>query len=263
MKKYYNIFKCALMNQLEYRVNFISSFLFSLFTFSVNTLLWLAVVKNNNTVPLAANEIISYYFVTLIVSNMTSTISIYKISDEIRLGDLNKHLLKPYNYAIYQLMLDLPKRIVFIFMNALPLYFIYFLLKDRINLKLSGVKFLFFIFFLVFGYLINFLVDFLIALYSFYFSKVTSLYTSINVFRNISAGVIFPLVVLPKTFFNILKNMPFMYTNYIPTILLIENFNIDEIFRNLLKSFSWFLLLWIVCIITWKKGLKKYSSYGG
>ena len=50
-----------------------------------------------------------------------------------------------------------------------------------------------------------------------------------------------------------------MYTNYIPTILLIENFNIDEIFRNLLKSFSWFLLLWIVCIITWKKGLKKYS----
>ena len=263
MKKYYDIFKCAFMNQLEYRVNFISSFLFSLFTFSVNTLLWLAVAKNNNAIPLVVNDIISYYFVTLIVSNMTSTISIYKISDEIRLGDLNKHLLKPYNYALYQLMLDLPKRIIFIFMNSLPLALIYFLLKDRISLKLSGVKLLFFIFFLLFGYLINFLIDFLIALYSFYFSRVTSLYTSINVFRNISAGVIFPLVVLPKTFLNILKNMPFMYTNYIPTMLLIENFDVSEIIKNLLKSFCWVLLLLIICIITWKKGLKKYSSYGG
>lgn len=263
MEKYYDIFKCAFMNQLEYRVNFISSFLFSLFTFSVNTLLWLAVVKNTNTVPLEVTGIISYYFITLIVSNMTSTISIYKISDEIRLGDLNKHLLKPYNYVLYQLMLDLPKRIIFIFMNSLPLALIYFLLKDKMSLKLSGIKILFFLLFLMFGYLINFLIDFLIALYSFYFSRVTSLYTSINVFRNISAGVIFPLVVLPKSFFNILKNMPFMYTNYVPTMLLIEEFDTGEIFRNFLKSFSWFLLLWIICIITWKKGLKKYSSYGG
>ncbi|AYZ74468.1 ABC transporter permease [Fusobacterium necrophorum] len=263
MEKYYDMFKCAFMNQLEYRVNFISSFLFSLFTFSVNTLLWLAVVKNTNTVPLEVTGIISYYFITLIVSNMTSTISIYKISDEIRLGNLNKHLLKPYNYALYQLMLDLPKRIIFIFMNSLPLALIYFLLKDKMSLKLSGIKILFFLLFLMFGYLINFLIDFLIALYSFYFSRVTSLYTSINVFRNISAGVIFPLVVLPKSFFNILKNMPFMYTNYVPTMLLIEEFDTGEIFRNFLKSFSWFLLLWIICIITWKKGLKKYSSYGG
>ncbi|SQD08354.1 ABC-type uncharacterized transport system, permease component [Fusobacterium necrophorum subsp. necrophorum] len=184
---------------------FISSFLFSLFTFSVNTLLWLAVVKNTNTVPLEVTGIISYYFITLIVSNMTSTISIYKISDEIRLGNLNKHLLKPYNYALYQLMLDLPKRIIFIFMNSLPLALIYFLLKDKMSLKLSGIKILFFLLFLMFGYLINFLIDFLIALYSFYFSRVTSLYTSINVFRNISAGVIFPLVVLPKSFLISLK----------------------------------------------------------
>ncbi|SQD08353.1 ABC-type uncharacterized transport system, permease component [Fusobacterium necrophorum subsp. necrophorum] len=120
-------------------------------------------------------------------------------------------------------------------MNSLPLALIYFLLKDKMSLKLSGIKILFFLLFLMFGYLINFLIDFLIALYSFYFSRVTSLYTSINVFRNISAGVIFPLVVLPKSFFNILKNMPFMYTNYVPTMLLIEEFDTGEIFRNFLN----------------------------
>lgn len=251
------------MEQLEYRVNFISSFIFSLITFSVNTLLWIAVSKNKNTVPLAINGIISYYFITFIVSNMTSTKSVYKISDEIRLGDLNKHLIKPYNYALYQLILDIPKRIIFFFMNGIPLVLVYFLLKSYMDFKINKIKILYFIILLILGYLINFLIDFLIAIYSFYFSKVNSLYTSINVFRNISAGVIFPLVVLPENFLNILKNMPFMYTNYTPTMLLIEDFNITKISTNLIKSFLWAISLLIVCVITWKNGLKKYSSYGG
>lgn len=263
MKKYYHIFRCALINQLEYRVNFISSFLFSLFTFSVNTLLWAAVAKNTNTVPLDINGIISYYYVSLIVSNITLTKSIYKISDDIRLGDLNKYLLKPYNYTLYQIMLDMPRRFVFILMNFIPLALIYTLLNKRITLILSWTKIFYFILFLLMGYFINFFIDFLIALYSFYFSKVSSLYTSINVFRNISAGIIFPLVVLPKSFLSVLKNMPFMYTNYIPTMLLIENFNEIESFKNLLKAFCWLMILAFFCSIVWKKGLKKYSAYGG
>ena len=43
MNTYYKIFKISLANQLEYRANFISGFLFSLVPFTVNVLLWFAV----------------------------------------------------------------------------------------------------------------------------------------------------------------------------------------------------------------------------
>ena len=99
MRKYCGIFRTALANQLEYRVNFISSFLFSLAPFGVNTLLWIAAARGNDGMPLGTEGIVTYYFTTLIVSNITSTTSIFRISDDIRLGNLSQYLLKPYNFV--------------------------------------------------------------------------------------------------------------------------------------------------------------------
>ena len=56
MRKYCGIFRIALANQLEYRVNFISSFLFSLAPFGVNTLLWIAAARGNDGMPLGTPD---------------------------------------------------------------------------------------------------------------------------------------------------------------------------------------------------------------
>ena len=143
MKKYFKIFKISLISYLEYRVNFVLSFLFSLVPFAVSVLLWVAVAKQNEFIKV--KEIVSYYFVVLIVSNITATNSIIKFSDDIRLGELNKYLLKPYNYCFYNLMADLPQRVVFIVMNFIPLLLIYIFLHNYISLNLSLIKIFFFI----------------------------------------------------------------------------------------------------------------------
>ena len=75
MNRYYKVFKISLANQLEYRVNFISGFLFSLFPFTVNVLLWIAVSYQSKDMPFKADGIVSYYFLTLITYNITSTVS--------------------------------------------------------------------------------------------------------------------------------------------------------------------------------------------
>lgn len=263
MNIYYKVFKTSLANQLEYRVNFISGFLFSLFPFTVNVLLWLAVSYQSTDMPLEAGGIVSYYFLTLITYNITSTVSIFKVSDDIRLGTLNTYLIKPYNYAIYQLASDLPHRFVFITMNALPILILYFLLSPYFVFNFFTWKIVFFMLFLFAGYLINFLIDFLIALYSFYFSRVSSLYTSIRVLKNISAGIIFPLVFLPESVFKVLKNLPFAFISHIPVSFLLDNESLYGAFLHLLKAVSWIAVLSVFCAIVWKKGLKKYSAYGG
>lgn len=176
MNAYYKVFKISLANQLEYRVNFISGFLFSLFPFTVNVLLWIAVSYQSKDMPFKADGIVSYYFLTLITYNITSTVSVFKISDDIRLGTLNQYLIKPYNYALYQLASDLPHRFIFIVMNAVPITVLYFLLQRYFVFTLSLWKALFFVLFLIAGYLINFLIDFLIALYSFFFACFFTLY---------------------------------------------------------------------------------------
>ena len=237
------------------------SFLFSLVPFSVSVLLWVAVAKHSEFIKV--KEVVSYYFVILIVKNITTTNSIIRFSDDIRLGELNKYLLKPYNYCFYNLMADLPERIVFIVMNFIPLILIYTFLHNYINLDLSLIKVFFFIIFLILGYLINFFIDFLIGLYSFYFSKVSSLYTSIKVLRNLSAGNIFPLLMLPAKIFLTLQFLPFMYTSYVPTMLLLERTSFDLILKNLFISVVWLTTLCLFSTILWKRGMKRYSAYGG
>ena len=263
MNTYYKIFKISLANQLEYRANFISGFLFSLVPFTVNVLLWLAVTAQSSTIPLEASGIVSYYFLTLITYNITSTTSVFKISDDIRLGSLNQYLIKPYNYTLYQLAVDLPYRFVFIVMNALPITVLYFVLHRYFIFMLSVWKIVFFAAFLVTGYLINFLIDFLIALYSFYFSRVSSLYTSIRVLKNISAGIIFPLVLLPKSVFTFLKNLPFAFISHIPVSLLLDDMPMHTALFSLCKAFGWITILSISCTTVWKRGMKVYSAYGG
>ena len=206
---------------------------------------------------------VSYYFVILIVKNITTTNSIIRFSDDIRLGELNKYLLKPYNYCFYNLMADLPERIVFIVMNFIPLILIYTFLHNYINLDLSLIKVFFFTIFLILGYLINFFIDFLIGLYSFYFSKFSSLYTSIKVLKNLSAGNIFPLLMLPAKIFLTLQFLPFMYTSYVPTMLLLERTSFDLILKNLFISITWLAILCLLSAILWKRGMKRYSAYGG
>lgn len=261
MKKYFKIFKISLISYLEYRVNFVLSFLFSLVPFAVSVLLWVAVAKQNEFIKV--KEVVSYYFVVLIVSNITTTNSIIKFSDDIRLGELNKYLLKPYNYCFYNLMADLPQRVVFIVMNFIPLLLIYIFLHNYISLDLSLIKIFFFITFLILGYLINFFIDFLIGLYSFYFSKVSSLFTSIKVLRNLSAGNIFPLLMLPTKIFITLQFLPFMYTSYVPTMLLLEEISFKLIIKNLFISVAWLVILYLFSAILWKRGMKRYSAYGG
>ncbi|EMP17163.1 ABC transporter, partial [Fusobacterium nucleatum CC53] len=115
----------------------------------------------------------------------------------------------------------------------------------------------------ILGYLINFFIDFLIGLYSFYFSKVSSLYTSIKVLRNLSAGNIFPLLMLPAKIFLSLQFLPFMYTSYVPTMLLLERTSFDLILKNLFISITWLAILCLFSAILWKRGMKRYSAYGG
>lgn len=261
MKKYFKILKISLISYLEYRVNFVLSFLFSLVPFAVSVLLWVAVARHSEFIKV--KEVVSYYFVILIVKNITTTNSIIRFSDDIRLGELNKYLLKPYNYCFYNLMADLPERIVFIVMNFIPLLLIYIFLHNYISLDISSIKIFFFILFLMLGYLINFFIDFLIGLYSFYFSKVSSLYTSIKVLRNLSAGNIFPLLMLPAKIFLALQFLPFMYTSYIPTMLLLEETSLGLILRNLFISIAWLVILCLFSILLWKRGMKRYSAYGG
>lgn len=259
---YLKIVKMELSDQLEYRANFISSFLFSILPFGVNVLLWLAAAHENRHMRLNTAAVVSYYFLTLIVSHITVSSSALRISEDIRLGALNQHLIKPYCYVLYQLARDFPRRLVFIMMNALPILFFFVLLRRYVHFTLAAGGMVL-VPLLLCAYLINFFADFLLGACSFYFSCVSSLYATIRVLRNISAGVVFPLVMLPDQMLRILRFLPFSYTSDIPVMLLVEGVPAYAAAGYLLRAAAWAALLAAGGAAVWKSGVRRYAAFGG
>lgn len=263
MRIYVQILKMSIGNRLEYRANFVTSFLFSLVPFGVNTLLWLAVAMQHPEMILGVGGVIRYYFVVLIVSNMTSTSAAVKISEEIRTGALNQHLIKPCNYVLYQLMSDISERLLFFGMNLLPILLLGGLLREYMDFSINPAKVLMFLLLLSAGYLLNFFMDVWIGLYSFYFSRVSSLYTSFRVIRNLSAGLVFPLIFLPDVLLRVLERLPFASVGYIPTLFFIQEIPLSVAGRQLATAWLWILFFLLGSALLWKKGTQRYSAFGG
>ena len=68
---------------------------------------------------------------------------------------------------------------------------------------------------------------------------------------------------LPAKIFLTLQILPFMYTSYLPTMLLLEKTSFDMILKNLVISIAWLTVLCLFSLILWKRGMKRYSAYGG
>lgn len=263
MRKYYWVFKNEMQNILEYRFNFISSFLFSLVPIGVNVLLWIAVAQSNASFEMSIDEIVSYYIIILISSNLTESNTASFVSKDIRLGDLNKYLIKPCNYSLYYMAKDIPSKLLFLIMNGIPLICIFIVFGTYLSLHLSITRLIMYFVLIGLGYMINFLLDLLIGFYSFYFSKINYFYSTIRVFRNIMAGSIFPLNLLPQNWFSLFSILPFSYVVFFPSSMILTSRYDGELLSIVLGSVTWCMILLGLCGFVWKKGLNHYSAFGG
>jgi len=254
----------ALQDQFEYRFNFVSNILFSLIPFFTNLLIWIAISKySKNTFNLSIKEIISYYFIILILENVLGGGLLWNIANDIKSGDLNKYIIKPINYMLYQFFSNIPVRIVYALISIIPITVVGFILREYLVITLNIKIVLCFLTSVVIGFIINFLIGFILSEISFYFAEITSLFGAVNILSAVVSGRVFPLSIVPKSIYNILRITPFQYSAYFPSLILLNKLSEKEIFSGLLIGLLWVSGLYFLANRLWKVGLKKYSAIGG
>lgn len=262
MRAYIKISNLSFQNQMEYKTNFIMTFLYRLLPFMINILVWLA-ISDSSTFTMSKDEIVTYYMVGLITSNLVVCSIQNEISEDIRMGTINKYLIKPINYFGYQFMKDVAFRITFIILGIIPIAILFSLMKSYIVLQFHMGYCVLFIVSIMIGYIINFLMSFLLSELSFYFNNVSVLFSASDVLKNIISGSVFPLMLLPAQIADVLMILPFSYISYFPTIILLQDYSIENVLVRLLIGIIWCIVLGELCHITWKQGIKSYSSFGG
>lgn len=260
MKKYISLIKCSLLNQLQYRVNFILSLIGILIPFVINFVFWKAVYSNSPDTVLYGytyQQMIQYVIATNLIGLITNINFANSVSADIHSGYLSTLLIKPFHYIPYKMLNQLGGSFLqigaFIIVSAVLFYF----------WGVDGITALQFYLAVILGFMVNNFLYYCIAVTSFWFTETGYLFWALQELFRIISGAIFPLTVLGTGFGIVSKFLPFQYIVYFPINIISKRVELNEYILGIGVQILWVFLLWGIAHFFWEKGLRKYIATGG
>lgn len=266
MKKYYTCFRLVVQGSLQYRTDFVLGWIISIFTLIAPIILWTAIFKENK-------EIYTYNFGTmltyLIISNIFSKLLLSSevkdtIAADIRDGRLSQFLFKPINYKLYMLVFSFGNRIFRFLLIFIPAVIAAGILScfGKLSFNVSLGNIMLFIVSAVFAILLSYHIYYILGNIAFWMLECTALFITLDIIFFFLAGGLFPLDIFPK--FKVVSSyLPFQYQLFFPVKICTGGLSPSEIFRGLFVQFVWIVIMMIISMWIWKKGMKKYSATGG
>lgn len=264
MRKYIKVLKTSMAFEMEYRFNFFSAIIFSMIPFVTNVLLWIAIYSSDEAkFDMSVKQMITYFLCAFIVENIVNNNTVHIIGAEIKNGDINKYLIKPCNYRKYVFYKGLAHNLLFCIVGIIPIVCAAFLLKGYLDINVLKWQLFFAFVAIILAYLINFELNFILSLLAFYLSEVSSLFVTIDVLKGLATGKVIPLSYFPSVISTVLIFTPLQYVCYFPVMIIVGDYSLIEIMNKLFIGIVWLVVLRIGSKILWRKGLERYSAFGG
>ncbi len=263
MRKYLFIFKSEFMSSLQYVFNIVFGFIGYAVIMFVFFQLWQYLYSNPNELinGYSMSEMIWYVILTEILwSSLGGRKLCTKICNDIKSGNIAYNLCKPYSYIGYALSSHLGsiviKTVIYAFLGVtLGLLF----LGDFPNLSILSIVCVFIS--SVFALTISTLLILAIGLLSFKIEDAQPFYWLYSKFILI-IGTLFPIEFFPEIVRPVLSYSPIFAICYGPAKLFVH-FDFMYAIEVLAIQIVYLLVVYIICFILYKKGVKRLNVNGG
>ena len=276
MKKYLHVIGIGIQNNLTYRFNYLSRTLFSFIPLFAMIALWQKIGGAQHS-GWTLSETVFYYLLVAVVDVFTAVNEDdWQIAADIREGNISQFLLKPIDYLWYRLCLFFSGRVTFVMMAGIPLVIFIFCFRSYFLLPASGTAALVFPISLVLTALLQFFISYAMAMLAFWLLEISTLIFILFAFEYIASGHMFPLGMLPSSlehsgfspalaqgFYHALMLTPFPYQMYFPVALYMGKISGADLWSGLLAQFLWVMLAYAFARFMWRRGVRKYSAFGG
>jgi len=269
VSKYGAILRISLAERLVYRGNFFISTLFRFLPIITSVVLWAAVFEGSGKDTIGQytySSIVGYYVLVMIARAFSSMPGLSRtVALDIRDGLLNRFLLKPVDYIVWNLAMRVAHKLVYFLMAFLPFALIIGLLRAYGYFPgwPGTAVFLAFLASLIMGFLIGYLLNVLIGLFAFWMLEVTSFLFLMTMFEYFFSGHMIPLDLLPPVLVRLCYALPFQYEAYVPVAMFVGRIRLEQIPAQLLTQAAWVLLLLGACRLAFLLGVRRYAAVGG
>jgi ABC-2 type transport system permease protein len=263
MKKYLHVIGIGIQNNLTYRFNYLTRTLFSFIPLFAMISLWRKIGGAQHS-GWTLSETVFYYLLVAVVDVFTAVNEDdWQIAADIREGNISQFLLKPVDYLWYRLCLFFSGRVTFVMMACVPLAIFVFCFRDYFVTPPNVAALTAFIFSLLLTALLQFFLSYSMALLAFWVLEISTFIFILFAFEYLASGHLFPLGMLPPALQHALAFTPFPSMLYVPISIYMGKISGHGIALGLLTQLLWVVMMYALARFMWRRGIKKYSAFGG
>ncbi|HTV62390.1 MAG TPA: ABC-2 family transporter protein [Verrucomicrobiae bacterium] len=266
MKKYWHVVAIGIQNNLTYRFNYLTRTLFSFIPLFAMLSLWQKIYSGGNAQHggWTRAEMIFYYLLVAVMDVFTAVNEDdWQIAADIREGAISQFLLKPIDYLWYRLCLFFSGRLTFVMMAAVPLAAFILLFRGYVVPPANALAVVVFPFSVLLTALLQFFISYSMAMLAFWLLEISTFIFILFAFEYIASGHLFPLNLLPPPIFHALMFTPFPYQMYFPVSIYMGKISGAELWSGLAMQMLWVVLGYCFARFMWRRGVRKYSAFGG
>ncbi len=263
MKKYFVVAKNTWDEVFTYRTSFVMWRVRNIIQLLTIYFLWSVVIPPGKTLlGYSHSFMLTYILGTNLVDSIVLSSRTYAVGEEINSGNLMNFLLRPINYFMYWFSKDIGDKAMNIGFSIIELSLIFVILKPPFFFQTDLFYLSFFIFSVILSLVLYFFLNFLLGLIGFWSPEVWAPRFIFITLLGFFAGSLFPLDILPKTLYEIMRLLPFSYLLYFPLKIYLGQLGLREVLTGILMSFFWVFIVYLIVKFVWQKGLKSYTAYG-
>ena len=270
MFKYFSILRINWINALEYRANALIGLFAILSGLFIEYQIWSLIFSSNNQLsvnmagsssPYSFKQLIVFIFLSIIVGQLKSSwVTSSQMILEIRQGLINKYLIRPISYFWYHFMM-------FIGVNSLYMI-VYFTLLLLFIFIFPGMifpttaSFIGFIISLIISIYLSHCIYFIMVCIAFWFGEVRSIVVAYNLGMLMISGQYIPIRLFPPDVLSIINWTPIPYLVDFPVSIATGLINQWDWIGSIQYAIFWCIILTIVSLLIYNRGIKKYEAYG-
>jgi ABC-2 type transport system permease protein len=218
------------------------------------------------------NDIIAYYLLTNVSRAFSSMPGLASgISRSILDGSIKKYLIQPVDMIGFLFITRMAHKLVYYTVALVPFALVFFLCRDFFTNGWPPLPTVIaFLASLVMAFVLGFFLESTIGMIGFWFLEVNSLlfvYMLLNFFLS---GHMFPIDMLDGvkllggvSLGDIVRLLPLQYLAYFPSAVFLGKVAGTELVRGLLVELGW--VIFFISLSHWlfRRGLRRYSAFGG
>lgn len=262
--KYFYILKTYLNNATISRSNLVAeaSIIFFRAFVLLNVYTYTYSYVDNSIVNLDLATAIWSIFIYFIILALRVGHIAKEITNDIRNGEIETYVNKPYDYLLFKIFQYIGKRLPILLITAFALVITLILFVGVPNTSLDPIiTLVLFAILTLLGYVLAFIIYTIVGLTAFWLEESEPVYWIVDKAALVLGGAYVPIALFPSALRNLAEYSPFGATMFANQIYY-QNFQ-SNFFNLIIIQIFWIVVLAFILIFLYKKSLKKLSINGG